>query len=425
MRFDVSLRLCRRNMFYNKARSMLTILGLVIGTISIVLMLSLGLGIGQSYKTNIMQNSDLTTIYVNRGVDAKTNGELNITRDSVDAFKKIENVKAASPVYTVDFFATIGGYQGSITVIAVDFEVLKSIGLNVLDGNFPAEGDPVSLLVGKGVSTLFSNPADNTQSDSSSVNFLSMPLYVCYDSEAYRKAQQSGEQLPDENYIAVCGIVGSETGDSEIDYNCYADLQALEILFDEYFGEKWPYTLADSNGNPYYPRAFSQARVIVDDISNVAEVQDEIEEMGFNTASSMSSLNRALEHAKELQFFFGAIGTVTLIVSAIGTANTMLTNLYERKTDIAVYRALGCSKNDLLMMFLMESAIMGLMSGIIGATVSLIASYFINVLYKSTITVVPIWLWLGSALFTAVIGILSGIIPAYKATKVSVNKLFV
>ena len=117
------------------------------------------------------------------------------------------------------------------------------------------------------------------------------------------------------------------------------------------------------------------------------------------------------------------IAMISLIVGGIGIANTMYTSVLERKKEIGTMKAIGAKNSNILMIFVIESGLLGLVGGIIGVTTgSLLAlgvgsvanSFFGNKIIAVNIS---LWLILGSAAFSFLIGIFSGIIPSYQASK--------
>ena len=137
-----------------------------------------------------------------------------------------------------------------------------------------------------------------------------------------------------------------------------------------------------------------------------------------------------------IQLVLGGIGAVSLVVAALGILNTMIMSIYERTREIGVMKVLGCEVRHIRAMFLMEAGIIGLLGGILGLGVSYGASALINFFASSggsgalggilgmagsvsTISVIPPWLAAGSVVFAVCVGVVSGILPANRAVKIS------
>jgi len=168
----------------------------------------------------------------------------------------------------------------------------------------------------------------------------------------------------------------------------------------------------------------------IDNIDNVTKVQEEIEALGYAAYSEMQYLEPLKETSNMLQLVLGAIGSVAMAVSAINIANTMVMSIYERTKEIGVMKVLGCLVRDIKRQFLLEAGLIGLLGGIIGILVSYLLSFLINK-YGSGImeslvgtgttgklSVIPFWLPFAAAAFGMWIGVLSGYLPARRATRI-------
>ena len=182
---------------------------------------------------------------------------------------------------------------------------------------------------------------------------------------------------------------------------------------------------------------YSQAIVKVDDISHVADVEKEIQGMGFSTYS-MESIREPMEQqAAQQQLMLGGLGAISLFVAALGITNTMVMSITERTREIGVMKALGCYVRDIRALFLAEAGAIGLLGGAAGCLVSFAVSLGMNLVSAGDFTgegwlhalvgggatarmsVIPWWLYLGAVVFSMLIGLVSGYYPARKATKIS------
>ena len=123
----------------------------------------------------------------------------------------------------------------------------------------------------------------------------------------------------------------------------------------------------------------------------------------------------------------GGIGAVSLLVAAIGIANTMMMSIYERTKEIGVIKVLGCSLRNIKEMFLMEAAFIGFAGGLIGNMISFVISWLINFMsgdgglmgVEGNISYIPVWLVLVSLVFAVLVGMAAGYFPARRAMKLS------
>ena len=143
MRFIDLLRMSVSNLWRRKLRTFLTVLGVIIGTASIVVMVSLGLGLTKSTMEQIEQSGGLTTITVRQGngygVTAdKESDDPNagkITDSTAEQVMSIEHVVIASPVLTMYPILKSGAYEGNISIRALSTEALKAMDIPLAEGS--------------------------------------------------------------------------------------------------------------------------------------------------------------------------------------------------------------------------------------------------------------------------------------------------
>ncbi len=151
--------------------------------------------------------------------------------------------------------------------------------------------------------------------------------------------------------------------------------------------------------------------------------------MGFSSYSRADELDNVTEMSNTIQLVLGGIGAVSLLVSAIGIANTMVMSIYERTREIGVMKVLGCIVTDIRKLFLFEAGIIGLLGGAMGLGLSYGISFILNeyapeigeqlgISSGSDISVIPFWLALAALGFSIVVGMVSGLYPAIKATRI-------
>ncbi len=182
---------------------------------------------------------------------------------------------------------------------------------------------------------------------------------------------------------------------------------------------------------------YQQIKLNVDNIDNVEEVQDKIKELGFQSESLLQYLKPTIEASKTLQLIFFFLGAVSMFVSAISIANTMVMSIYERTKEIGIMKVLGCVIKDIRLLFLFEAGMIGLIGGLSGVGFSYLASYLINKygqplfgalmtggqpmgdVAEATYSIIPIYLPVLGLGISIIVGLVSGYFPARRATKIS------
>ncbi len=164
------------------------------------------------------------------------------------------------------------------------------------------------------------------------------------------------------------------------------------------------------------------------ELGAVTAVIEAIEEMDLRTQSLEAILDVANQVLALLQALLGSVGALALLVAALGVANTMMMAIYERTREIGILKALGASRGEIRSMFTVESAMLGLLGGVFGLFFGFLLGRFVDwvahrYLINEGITgigplsVIPWWLAVGAILFAILIGILAGIYPAARAAK--------
>ena len=211
-------------------------------------------------------------------------------------------------------------------------------------------------------------------------------------------------------------------------YNIFCDLDTLkQILKKEFNGRVIPGQPTTKTGKPYKEFCYSYAQLKVDDIDNVDSVASIVREMGYNVETNAEYLDSMKGQFAIVQAVLGGIGAVSLLVAAIGIANTMMMSIYERTKEIGVIKVLGCSLKNIKQMFLIEAAFIGLIGGVIGNILSFLMSFVINILtgngaamgIDGNISYIPWWLVILSMGFAMLVGVAAGYFPSLRAMRLS------
>lgn len=431
MRFSDIISMSVSNLWKRKVRTILTVLGVVVGTASIVVMLSLGIGLQSAMLGQIQSQISMTDIQVYNW-SAENGSQQQLTDDKVTEFEQLEHVKMVSPILSVNANMTQGKYQSWVQIYGVTQEYMAQIPL-AEGGRIPtANSNKLELLVGNSVPSNFYNPAstsDLTDSGESVVDMMNKTVFTQFDSTWTTDSEgNSVEQPARKNIFPIVGMVDGGTDSyNSYSYNVYADIDSLKkYLKENYRGQAIPGQPTDKSGNPYKYFCYDQVIVSVDDIDNVEDVKNQISEMGYQCYSESEWIKQAQQEMLIIEAVLGGIGAISLLVAAIGIANTMTMSIYERTKEIGVMKVLGCSLGNIRMMFLTEAAFIGFIGGVIGLIISYILSFVCNLFLPAlvgyegqNISVIPFWLVLVAIAFSTLIGMLAGFFPAQRATKLS------
>lgn len=436
MRFSDIISMSAANLWKRKVRTILTVLGVVVGTASIVVMLSLGIGLQSAMLGQIQSEGSMTDIQVYNWGSGSNGQQQQLTDDKVTEFEQLDHVKRVSPILSISAELTQGKYQSWVQIYGVTQEYMEQIPL-AEGGRIPAaNSNKLELLVGNSVPSNFYNPADMSDGgymfDASAepvVDMMNKTVFTQFDSTWTTDSEgNSVEQPARKNIFPIVAMVegGTDTYNS-YSYNVYTDIDSLKkYLKENYRGQAIPGQPTDKSGNPYKYFCYDQVIVSVDDIDNVEDVKSQISEMGYECYSESEWIKQAQQQMLIIEAVLGGIGAISLLVAAIGIANTMTMSIYERTKEIGVMKVLGCSLGNIRMMFLTEAAFIGFIGGVIGLIISYILSFICNLFLPAlvgyegqNISVIPFWLVLVAIAFSTLIGMIAGFFPAQRATKLS------
>ncbi len=422
-----------RNLSRRKARTILTVLGVVIGSLSIIIMRSIGYGMENNFESQVMQQGGLTTITVNTYADIideegnwLDSKQQKLDDNLVKQIRQIEHVKAVSPVIQKSASLYCGKYMGWINITAMELDTFEAFDFPALVyGSYPSEEDRTPIVFGSESPFNFYDP---TSRGNSQIKVDLQKDKVILKFEEYQvNDKKKAFSLPLKN------IAKMEKTDGEYDYNTYMDIKYFKELYRKYCNTL---SLEDRKKAMKTIEEYQQIKLNVDNIDNVIEVQDAIEKLGFQSYSMMQFLKPLQDASKTLQMVLGALGAVAMVVSAISIANTMVMSIYERTKEIGIMKVLGCVVTDIRKLFLLEAAIIGLFGGIIGIALGYISSWGINKfgapvfgalmsgnymydMANTKFSIIPIYLPIAALGISIAVGLVSGYFPARRATKIS------
>lgn len=452
------LRMSSSNLKRRKLRTFLTVLGVVIGTASIVVMVSLGLGMQEAMYKQIEEYGGLTTISVSSsnggmgGMAVSDGGQQGqeeakyLTDDVLEELRTLQYVKSAEPVLNAEALILKGKYQGWVSIVGMTPNALQNEKMKLTpNSTLPKEGSgELELVFGNGVLTGFSTKNGSggyyETGELPDIDLLKDTMFLILDTESYYASMNSSsipggensekeQKKAEKHVVRGCGLVeGSPDEYTQHYYNVYCDLESLKkVLQKEFKGRAIPGQPLNKAGKPFKEIMYSQIQVEVDNMDHVASVSEIIRSMGYNASSNVEAMESMKQQFAIVQAVLGGIGAVSLLVAAIGIANTMMMSIYERTKEIGIIKVLGCSLKNIRQMFLMEAAFIGLLGGGIGNILSFLMSFAINKVVsgemvmgvEANISYIPPWLVLASLGFAAFVGILAGYFPARRAMKLS------
>ncbi|QXM05284.1 ABC transporter permease [Crassaminicella indica] len=428
------------NLWRKKTRTFLTVLGVIIGTCSIVVMISIGIANDRGTKEWIESMGDLSVIEVESSryyYDDSRSSKKEATLDDkgVAKLEKIPGVKAVMPIKQMRLKVQSGKMLGRVNVIGVKPEIMEDFGFTVKEGRLLLPSDKEALVFGSEVAYDFYNPRSRNRynySEEPKVKLLNSKLIVTSDMNYGEKRRNQSRYYDDykpPKPHKVKGVGLLEESGGEKDWNAYMNMATLEKYIKEDKAARHERRRSSDNEDQY-----ESIKVKVEDIEQVEEIQKKIKDMGFQAHSLTDWLKSMKEQMRKTQAILGAIGGVSLLVAAIGITNTMIMSIYERTREIGVMKVLGANLDDIKRLFLFEAAMIGFVGGILGVMISYALSYGLNKFGEGSMngmgmmggmagsggmSIIPIELALIGVAFATVVGIISGYLPARRAMNLS------
>lgn len=428
--------MCVQNLLRRKTRTFLTILGVLIGCCSIVIMVSLGIGMKESQEKMLSEMGDLTIITVNAPQGGR--GKAKLDDNLLKQLKGLAGVEAVTPKLTLDANSvTLSAGSGKryvaewTYVVGLDTNAMEGMGYQFLEGTTAnASGDAVigqyfaynfkDTMRPEGSNTVdrFGGLWDENGKQIQVPSPYFDPLHQTCTMEIETDAGKFSIELRPVGTVKEDYSKGSET--SEGIMLSLSDLRKL---------------LNKAQGGTRKQLPYDCILVKVADIAQVEGVENEIKAMGYST-QSMESVRKPMEkEAQQKQIMLGGLGAISLFVAALGITNTMIMSISERTREIGIMKSLGCYVQDIRILFLAEAGAMGLIGGVIGSIISVIASVCINLVSLgpsmehiipallggtdiTRVSVVPAWLLVFAIVFSVLIGLGSGYYPANKAVRI-------
>lgn len=447
MRLSDIIGTCLNNLFRHKARTILTIIGVVVGCCSVVIMISFGVAMKIQMQSFLDEMGDLSVIEVT------AKGSKKLTDSTVKELRGVKNISGVLPQYAPqetgsEFSFSIqtsdGRYVSSYpTFMGMDSKEMKEFGFEAESGSLPAGGEKNEVVIGSIAAYDF---IDTMRPDGSNmVEYWSFnddgsladppdPYFDPMNTKMQLVITSNADERNKKAYdITVSGIFKEDDGKGYVTMNGFViDTGRLKELIDDF---KHEYGMVSDARTSY-----AAIKAKASDISNVNDVDKDIRSLGYNTYS-MESMRESIEkEANRTQLMFAGLGVVSLFVAALGIMNTMIMAISERTREIGVMKALGCFVDDIRKIFLFEAGFIGLIGGVIGSVLSLLLSQAVNIvalgidlhetdwetlketLFFSTerISVVPWQLAVGAVGFSVLVGVAAGFYPANRAaTKIS------
>ena len=385
-------------LLHSKLRSWLTIIGIVIGVGAVVGIISLGDNM-QAQVQSSLASIDLTNIIIMPGYSkAQSQGPgfarfgggtttAQLTKHDTDTLRGVEGITYVTGQISGREGISYNGENATLSITGVDPQVWQYMNsIELQSGRLLEPADNYVAIIGSGV-------ASGIYKKNIGVNQI-----IAIKGKSFR----------------VVGIL-KEEGGSE-DRQIYVPIDAAVNV------------ITDAKKDVYDSiQVKAQSVDIVDTVSTTIEKKlmisrhvNKADDRDFTIIALKSMAQSITSMISSMTLFLGAIAAVSLIVGAVGIANTMFTSVLEKTKDIGTMKAIGAKNKDILMIFLFNSAMVGLVGGILGVMLGSVVSSALRAMMGGEMTSasgISPYLIVEGLLLAVSVGVISGVVPAYRASR--------
>ncbi len=411
------------NLVRRRGRVILTGLGVVIGTAAVMIMVSLSSGLQRGATSQFGRLSDLKRIevYPSYGMMGMAGGvsieQQRATLLLQSVITEITKIPGVDQVIMTDNLKgnvniTYGRLMTFANISGVSTKDLAVFDYPLLKGS--TKLDAGTAVIGGWAAKNFVNPdAQPGMPPPEQPDLLGQSLRV-----VLTKQNSDGKEVKRTVNLRVVGILTESR--SSADGSIFVRLEDVTAWNEWFLGKR-----VNRNKDGY-----DSMIVKVADVKDATEITKTITDMGLMAFSPQSIVQEINSFFLVLQIFFGGIGAISLLVAAIGIANTMTMSILERTAEIGLIKAIGASDSDVLEIFLGEASGIGFIGGlggiltgwVGGEVLNIIALvYFANRALKGggpppeVVVFTPLWLPIVVLILATVVGTLSGYFPARRA----------
>jgi putative ABC transport system permease protein len=452
------------NLWRTRLRTSLTILGVVIGIGALTSMVSFGTGMQKNFTDAIKKSDLFTSLHVTPGeinFEELSHGDISGIGDMMEdqpeplndsllnVINNLSGVILAFPEETFPARIKLGNKENSINVQPVPMQMGDYFPFNdLLGGSFFPDDSSNSIIFTwetlRNLGYIIDYPENKyilTSEDSLKGKQIITPdsligrtikMYTATIDKGIIKNPLSILMRPKfdpftetEMEFTISGIlkrredfsIGGSSG------GAFITMKIGKVIPRLNFSSVWD--ILDRNRKE---GTYSSIYVRVEKMEDVSPVRKEIEAMGLGVFSIADEMKEMKQAFLIMDSLLGAIGTVALIIAALGIINTMIMSIMERTREIGIMKAVGGSENQIKMIFFVEAAFIGLIGALFGLALGWFVSRIANVIINTKLSPLdaskvdlfyfPLWLIMGAIAFSILVSLAAGLYPAIRAARI-------
>ncbi|MFJ6265153.1 ABC transporter permease [Lysinibacillus xylanilyticus] len=431
MLFKDQLDFVTQHIKKNKLRVFMTVLAATMGCAFLIVLASVGFGLQDSIRNEILSNEKVTKIQVF--------GNDKFTEDQIHEIKGIEHVETVLETITINAsahsFFEGRDTQSSLSVANMhDFEQVNG---KLAEGKYPTK--PNEIVVGYHFAQTLVNDAERKIIEEKSKKAEAEGTYYNGSEEGYKDSligkeielslmpPIDGAEETEKMKYTIVGVKKKPSYDWMIDSSVYMDTEQKPMLATN---------LAATGKVKEDEMFYSEFNIFADSMENVKSILDKLKDKGYRVYSVTEQLDKMNVFFLVLKIGLIFVGTIAVLIASIGIFNTMTMAVTERTREIGVLKAIGASPKLIQRLFLMESTFIGIVGTLIAVAISYVISFVANaalpLILKAatgedafgrneiTFSLIPWQLVLIASAISIGVAMISGYRPARKATKIDV-----
>lgn len=387
IRTSVLLHMAYRNFVDKKLRSFLTVFGVIIGVSAVFFLLSFGLGVQSLVTKQVIGDKSLKAI----DVSSPNSKIIKLNESALNNIRQYPHVEQAGIQYSYPGVMNFNGGEIDVVAYGIDMTYQNLSSLNLVEGRLLTDDDSSSAVIN--LAALKSVGVENAGSAINQTIRLLVPL---------EKAGAKDTSIT--KSFNIVGVIESSSGN-------------------ELFISSHTFDMA---GVPTY----NNLKVVIDDISNVANARTQIETSGFQTASLSDTMTEIDNIFKFLNLVLIGFGSIGMVVAVLGMFNTLTISLIERTREIGLMMALGARRKDMRKLFMFDAGIISFAGAVVGVIIAILIGRVVNlyinigasnrgVVESFDVFATPVWAIFGIIAATVVIGLLVVYYPAKRAERIN------
>jgi putative ABC transport system permease protein len=390
-----SIQIALKALVSNKLRSLLTMLGIIIGVGAVIAMVSIGMGVRSNVQSSIASLGSNMLIVTpgasnSGGVRGAAGSRTTLKYDDAQAIKKkVKNIDYVSPTVSHSYQVVNGNENWNTSVYGVTPEYMSIRSLEVSAGSFITQDQ---LDKRERICVIGTTVAENLFGQDNPVG-----KNIRVDNAPYRvigllKSKGQSSMGQDQDDMVIVPITTAQERLLAVTY-----IQSINIQVTS-------------------PDKMDQVQAQIETLLRQRHHLVGEKENDFTIRNLTSLMETMTSTTTMITILLGSIAGISLVVGGIGIMNIMMVSVTERTREIGIRKALGATFSNIMLQFLIESVVIGVMGGLIGIAIGCIAAQLIAKIggFTTVITAAPI---IGSFGFSVGIGLFFGIYPARKAAK--------